>query len=100
MPWLVNRFSETADRFRGQGLPRDRASVADLAELKPDTLIVATGSVPVIPRFCEGIANAVTAEDILTGKAKADSVCSSWAGAWWAAKPPNTSRSRRGRHHP
>ena len=45
--------------------------MADLAELKPDTLIVATGSVPVIPRFCEGIANAVTAEDILTGKAKA-----------------------------
>ena len=68
---LVNRFS---DRLIASGVKvvlGTAPSVADLAELKPDTLIVATGSVPVIPRFCEGIANAVTAEDILTGKAKA-----------------------------
>lgn len=68
---LVNRFSERLIASWGQGLPRDRALRRGSRRLKPDTLIVATGSVPVIPRFCEGIANAVTAEDILTGKAKA-----------------------------
>ena len=68
---LVNRFSERLIASGVKVFLGTTPSVADLAELKPDTLIVATGSVPVIPRFCEGIANAVTAEDILTGKAKA-----------------------------
>ena len=68
---LVNRFSERLIASGVKVFLGTAPSVADLAELKPDTLIVATGSVPVIPRFCEGIANAVTAEDILTGKAKA-----------------------------
>ena len=68
---LVNRFSERLIASGVKVFLGTAPSVADLAELKPDTLIVATGSAPVIPRFCEGIANAVTAEDILTGKAKA-----------------------------
>ena len=68
---LVNRFSERLIASGVKVFLGTAPSVAELAELKPDTLIVATGSAPVIPHFCEGIANAVTAEDILTGKAKA-----------------------------
>ena len=68
---LVNRLSERLIASGVKVFLGTAPSVAELAELKPDTLIVATGSAPVIPHFCEGIANAVTAEDILTGKAKA-----------------------------
>ena len=68
---LVNRLSERLIASGVKVFLGTAPSVAELTELKPDALIVATGSAPVIPRFCEGIANAVTAEDILTGKAKA-----------------------------
>ena len=68
---LVNRLSERLIASGVKVFLGTTPSVADLAELKPDALIVATGSAPVIPHFCEGIANAVTAEDILIGKAKA-----------------------------
>ncbi|MFQ8890299.1 MAG: hypothetical protein ACLR7Z_19970 [Bilophila wadsworthia] len=97
---LVNRFSERLIASGVKVFLGTAPSVADLAELKPDTLIVATGSAPVIPRFCEGIANAVTAEDILTGKAKAGQRVLVVGGAWWAAKPPIPRAQGRGRHHP
>lgn len=38
-----------------------------LAEVRPDAIIVATGSAPVKPRFCQGAKNVLTADEVLMG---------------------------------
>lgn len=43
------------------------ATPESVRELSPDAVIVATGSLPVIPHFCASAAGAVTAQDILSG---------------------------------
>lgn len=42
------------------------ANVENIRELRPDTIIVATGSEPVVPAFCKG-SGAVAAQDVLMG---------------------------------
>ena len=43
------------------------ATPESVRNLSPDAVIVATGSLPVVPRFCASAAGAVTAQDILSG---------------------------------
>ena len=43
------------------------ANVENIRELRPDTVIVATGSEPVVPAFCKG-SGALAAQDVLMGE--------------------------------
>ena len=43
------------------------ATVENVAALKPDAVVVAAGSRPVIPRFCASVPDAVTAQQVLLG---------------------------------
>ena len=67
---LVNRLSERILAAGVKVFLGTAPGAAELAALRPDALIVTTGSVPVIPGCCAD-APAVTAEDVLTGAAKA-----------------------------
>ncbi|WP_368044267.1 aminotransferase class V-fold PLP-dependent enzyme [uncultured Bilophila sp.] len=50
------------------------ATPESVRELSPDAVIVATGSLPVIPRFCASAAGAVPAQDILSGAEAGENV--------------------------
>jgi NADPH-dependent 2,4-dienoyl-CoA reductase/sulfur reductase-like enzyme len=49
-------------------------------ELRPDIVIVATGSKPIIPRVAQGKPNVFTQEEVLTGKVKIGNNVAVWGG--------------------
>lgn len=62
------RYYETALRKNGVSVRLSHAVTAqEVADLHPDMTILATGSRPVVPRFCAG-SGAVTAEEVLNGR--------------------------------
>ena len=65
---LVRWYEGQLKKLGVEILLNTRAAPELLGELKPDAIVIATGSRPLIPRI-PGVENAVIADDILIGKA-------------------------------
>lgn len=66
---LIEWYARQVEKLGVKVLLRTKATPKLVEELKPDVVIVATGSTPLIPKI-PGVENAVVADDVILGKSK------------------------------
>ncbi len=68
--WLISWFAHQLDKLGVEVKLGKAVTAAEIARLKPDAAVVATGAVSCIPGDISGVNKAVTAVDVLLGKAR------------------------------
>ncbi|MEM1810143.1 MAG: FAD-dependent oxidoreductase [Thermofilaceae archaeon] len=66
---LIDWYKGQIERLGVKVLLRTRATPSLIEEVKPDVVILATGSKPIVPKI-PGVENAVLSDDVLLGKAQ------------------------------
>lgn len=67
---LIEWYKRQLEKYGVKIMLSTKADAKLVEELKPDVVIIATGSKPLIPKI-PGVENSVTADDVLLGKAQA-----------------------------
>ena len=68
---LGRYFTATLPRLGVDVRLNAEAALSDIQALRPDHVLLATGGVPIVPRFCAGAPDLALAQDILSGTAQA-----------------------------